>query len=437
MRVLIGVHHFPPRHRGGAERQAWRYASGLRRRGHEARVVCVERIDTGPADGVTWTDDVYDGIPVRRLSFDLRRAPDRFRWEYDNPWVGRHLAELIAAERPDLFFLVSGYLLTGSALRAARDAGVPSIVVLTDFWFLCPRITLLRSNGELSPPPIDPATCARCLAEEQRRYRIPGRLAPRLMALYWKARRDRAAPIRARLDSLRAALGHAEAILSPSQFLRDVYVAAGTGPTQIQVVRQGVEVPATRLPLPPAPPVRLGYFGQIAPLKGVDVLVRAVRSRPAAAIEVKIYGDASHHPAYAARLRELIGGDVRIEMCGTFQERGSFDEALRPLHATVVPSIWYENSPNAILEPFAHGVPVLTSDLGGMAELVRHEKSGLLFRPGDPDSLGEQIDRLLREPGLLAGLRAGVPEVKSIEQEIVEIEALAERVVRDRPSTTG
>jgi glycosyltransferase involved in cell wall biosynthesis len=88
----------------------------------------------------------------------------------------------------------------------------------------------------------------------------------------------------------------------------------------------------------------------------------------------------------------------------------------------VVPSIWYENSPYSILEAFAHGLPVIATDLGGMAELVRHEESGLLFRRGDAASLAQQLARLLREPSLLGLLRSGVPPVKASSEEIDEIE---------------
>jgi len=50
----------------------------------------------------------------------------------------------------------------------------------------------------------------------------------------------------------------------------------------------------------------------------------------------------------------------------------------------VVPSIWWENSPLVIQEAFAHGRPVICSDIGGMAEKVAHEKNGLHFRANDP-----------------------------------------------------
>ena len=52
------------------------------------------------------------------------------------------------------------------------------------------------------------------------------------------------------------------------------------------------------------------------------------------------------------------------------------------LDIVVVPSLWYENSPNVILEAFAHRTPVIASNLGALPELVIDEKNGLLFEVG-------------------------------------------------------
>ncbi|MBK8797570.1 MAG: glycosyltransferase [Anaerolineales bacterium] len=116
MKVLIGVHHFPPVYRG-AEWRAHRLASALQEAGHEASVICVERIDDAQAAPLAYADEVFEGVAVRRLSFDLGAAPDPLHWEYDNLWVGEHLRQVFDERKPDLFHLIGGYLLTGSAAR--------------------------------------------------------------------------------------------------------------------------------------------------------------------------------------------------------------------------------------------------------------------------------------------------------------------------------
>ena len=98
------------------------------------------------------------------------------------------------------------------------------------------------------------------------------------------------------------------------------------------------------------------------------------------------------------------------------------------LDVIVVPSTWYENCPNVILEAFAHQTPVLATNLGGMAEMVTDGRNGLLFARGDAAGLAGKIQRLIAEPDLLPALRNGIPAVKTFPQEVAEIEAIYQRI---------
>jgi glycosyltransferase involved in cell wall biosynthesis len=432
MKTLIAVHHFPPRHIGGAEWRAFRTARALQMRGHAVRVVCVERIDAGPKEGVAWEDDIYEGIPVRRLSFNLAAAPDPLRWEYDNAWIGQHLRTLLTEDRPDVFHLIGGYLISGRALRVAHDLGLPTVVSLTDFWFLCRRISMLRSNGEITTLPLNPVTCARCLGEEKRRYRLTGRVIPQLMGIYWRLQTTRIRNVTARMDFLRETLNQANMLISPSQFLRSIFVEAGVEPARIIFSRQGqdfLDLKPETLEKTASPALRVGYIGQIVPIKGVHVLFEAVRQMPEASLVLKAYGDTSPFPGYTARLRRIMGDDPRLTLAGVYG-REEVSRVLRDLDVVVVPSLWYENSPNAILEAFAHRTPVIASDLGGMAELVHHGENGLLFAPGDASSLAQQLRRLLEDPQLWSTLRAGIGPVRSVAQETDELEEIYRCAIR-------
>jgi glycosyltransferase involved in cell wall biosynthesis len=435
MRSVITVHHFLPRYQGGAEQHAYRVAGELLRRGHEPWLVCIERIDQGPAGGLTWHDDVYEGLRVRRLSFNLRAAPDRQRWEYDNPWIGDHLRTLLSAFRADVLHVFSGYLMTGSALRVAHDLGIPTVLTATDYWFLCPRITMRRSDGTLSTLPIDPVTCARCLGEERKRYRIPGRLAPRLMQAFWRLRRRPVEVIAQRQAYLRETMAHIGAVLAGSAFLCRSLIAAGIDASRITICRQGIDQPVAppRDGAAPRPPtLRIGYVGQIAEHKGVHLLVEAVRQLGRASLTLHIYGDTSVFPAYSRRLRQLAGADPRIEFKGTYQGLDQRQTALHDCDVIVVPSLWYENNPNAINEALAHGIPVITANLGSMPEAIEHERNGLLFVSGSATDLARQLRRLLDEPELQRTLRGNITPRRTVGQEVDDVEAAYRRVIMRR-----
>lgn len=424
MKVLLGVHHFPPTYSAGSEWLAFRLASGLQARGHAVQVVCIERIDHGPPGRVDWEDGTFEGVAVRRLSFNLSASPDPFRWEYDNPWVGAHLEQLLDEFEPDVFQLVGGYLLTGRALQVARERGIPTAVRLCDFWFLCRRLTLWRSDAGLSSAPIDAARCARCIAEEQRRWRLLGRLAPRLMSAYWRTRRSSIERLEARRRYLLHELNCAGVIISPSPFTRAVHIHAGVEERRIVLVEKGCDIPE---PVPsggrPDGRLRVGYLGQIAPHKGVELLPLALRRLPHVDLEARIYGDLERSPRYATKLQRLAARDGRVLFAGSFAA-GERARVFSELDAVVVPSRWYENSPNAIFEAFAHRTPVITADLGSMRELVEHERNGLLFAPGNAASLAAQLLRLAAEPSLLLKLRSGIGPVRPAEREVEDLEAL-------------
>ena len=441
MKIVIAVHHFPPRYTSGAELEAYRTAAWLRDHGHDVHVICVEEIDVGDSEGLTFKDEPYAGLPVRRLYFNLAATPDPFRWSYDNPWIGEHVRGYLVDVAPDLLHLVSGYLMSGSTLSAASDAGIPTVVTLTDFWFLCPRITLLRSNGQLCAPPFDAVTCARCLGEQKRRCRIPGRIAPALMSSFWRTQADRAAKVRARIEFLGAALNGVSAMISRSRFLHNIYIDAGVAPERIIFCRQGLHFPGlspevltagSARSATAAPHLRIGYVGQIAPHKGVHTLFEAVRLLPDAALEVRAYGDTTRFPSYTRTLHRIADQDPRLSLAGVFA-RTEISQVLQQLDVVVVPSVWYENSPNAIMEAFVHRTPVIVSDLGGMAELVKDGVDGLRFTPGDASSLASKLRQLIDDPSLLQRLQEGIGPVKPVAAEMAELQEIYAGAVQTYP----
>lgn len=427
MRILIAVHHFPPAFTAGAEWQAFRTAKGLQARGHDVSVVTVERVDDGPSNGVAWVDDVYMGLPVRRLNFNRALCPDERLWEYRNDWIRDHCVDWWRQERPDLVHVVSGYLLTGGLFEATEALALPTVLTLTDFWWLCPRNTLLRSDGSISTAPEEPWRCARCVAEEQPLVRRLGRLSQRLADAYWQRQPGPIGRIEARRQYLRERFGRVNSIISPSRFLRDAHVAAGVAPDRITVSRQGIELIDKGLHLNArkisSDRLRVAYMGQIAELKGVHVLVDAVRQIDDPRLQLRIYGDMGRFPAYSARLKQQAAGDTRISFPGPFVGAEGLATVLSEVDVLVVPSLWYENSPNVILEAFALKTPVVVSDFGGMAELVEPEVDGLRFGVGDSADLARQLRRLSNEAGLLERLTAGTPTIRSVSDEMQALEA--------------
>lgn len=159
-----------------------------------------------------------------------------------------------------------------------------------------------------------------------------------------------------------------------------------------------------RLQLHPSADVAV-CVANLLPIKGLDVLVRSWRqvhmADPLAALLVVGEGP----------LRQQLEQQCRESRCEKFIRflgpREDVDALLRAADAFVLPS-WYEGCSNAALEAMASGLPVIASDVGGMRELVTHNRSGWLIPPGRSEELSRTLltvllDRALRNRAGAAG----------------------------------
>ncbi|HOG29496.1 MAG TPA: glycosyltransferase [Vicinamibacterales bacterium] len=422
-RILIAVHGYPPAAGGGAELRAARTAALLARRGLEMRAFAFGSHAAGP---LRWDDADEDGVIVRRLNGDPAAGQDPFEASYDSQEIGRALQLALREWRPHLVYLFSGYLMSSSVVRAAHEAGIPVAVNLTDYWWFCHRINLMLGGGSPCPAP-SLAGCARCLAESRRRWRLPAAVWPAAARAFWAAApRARVLDrplgidrIRRRAEVLSQTIREVRALISPSRHLADFYARQGIDPGRLHVIRQGVRI-EQRVPRVAAAEMRFVFAGQVKAHKGIQTLLDAwsmlTGPRPR---RLTIYGSAAGEEAFGARIRKRVADADGVEWPGVYAPGGVW-QVLAEADAVVVPSLCLENSPNIVLEAQATGVPVVGSNHGGVAELVRHDHDGLLFPAGSAVGLARALQRLLDEPGLAPRLSRDGPPPRSTEAEVDE-----------------
>ncbi len=446
MKIIIAAPHYPPHYIGGTEQIAYRTAHALQGKGHEVSVVCVESI-IAESEEFCIDMEMEDGVKVHRLFFKNHEDHNYFQSSYQNEQVRDWLTVVLREEKPDIVHLLSGYLISASVLEAAYACQTATVVTLLDYWFVCPRITLLRANGELCAEPVPASRCAWCMLSRKRRFRVPDEKSGGMLGDVYTlvGKNDAIAqvmglsgaiePIIERRKYLKKMLEQADVVISHSNFLQKKIRDSGIFADNFVYLPNGIE---DELISPSDSkihnqPLRIGYIGQIAQHKGVHVLVNAfmeLHASPQQA-ELDIYGDGSRWPEYSQSLRQMANGNFDIHFKGPFPA-ADVAKILDGLDLLVVPSVWFENRPTVILDAFARKKPVIVSDMGGMAEMVVHDQDGLRFRPGDAASLRQQLRRVLDEPDLLARLAAGIQPVKAVRDEIDEIEQLYQKVLRQR-----
>ena len=431
MRILIAVHGFPPTHYAGAERVAERIASQLAAQGHEVEVFAVERLDD---PNFRLETEHSRGFPVHRVFYDAgTTAP--YPGSYDSPQVTRAVDQVLERSRFDIIHIISGYLIAVPVIRAAQKAGIPVVITLTEYWFMCPRLNLLQFGQVLCSGPESDRKCAHCLAEEKRRYRFVSRTSPQIAGLLARTQSFRRLEnaVRTRRETLQQTLAAADAVISPSQFLINKHAEFGFNTERFVLIRHGIAAADTAPFLASrgqSDTLRLGYTGQIKPHKGPDLVIDAVLPLVDAGhnITLDLWGPDNEDPAYTTVLKRRTAGYPSVRWRGRYQRNALWD-ILASFDALVVPSRCYENSPTVIWEAYVAGLPVIATRLGGMAEMVTHEQSGLLFNLNDSADLRRQIERLIAEPDLLHRLRAGIPSVKTDADEVSEIFSQYQRLL--------
>jgi glycosyltransferase involved in cell wall biosynthesis len=220
-------------------------------------------------------------------------------------------------------------------------------------------------------------------------------------------------------------------VVTHSGIVREMF-ALHTG-RNIQILQNGHELSwlKTYVGKTATDKLRVGYVGQIIPIKGVHVLIQAFRKANSdGRAKLEIWGGLGKDLDYSGRLGAFIEEDPSISLHGHFAH-DDLAEVFSSIDVLVVPSIWYENAPLVIQEAFAAGTPVIATNLGGMAEMISNEVNGLLFERGDSDDLARQLQRLIDEPDLIEKLKAGIPRVKTIEEEVNQLERMYFELVQD------
>jgi len=470
MKILEVIHDFLPRHTAGSEVYTFKLSKEFQKRGHEVCLFFTE--SDRSAEQYTLREYTFEGLPC--FEAVVNRHYSDFTETYLNPAMEKVFREVLEKTRPEIIHLQHLINHSLSYARMAKERGIPVVFTLHDYWLTCPL------GGQRIRPDLtichelDPARCCRCISRYSKSsFRLkrlfnkvsgrlnngagggpqgtgsPGRsLAARSFLRFnglfeGMASKKLVPEIEKRTRRVLEAAEYVDLFIAPSRFLRDRFIEFGLPEEKILYSDYGFDVEAFREAAKrdvdgkvraknpgggkktgkkDRGAVRFGYTGSLVPHKGVHVLVEAFSGIEHGRAELRIYGDLTWFPDYVARLRAgAEGTDIRF--MGAF-ENSQAPGVLAGMDVLVVPSVWFENSPLTIHEAFIAGIPVITSNLGGMAELVEDGVSGLVFETGNAEDLKEKMEAVINEPGLLERLRKGLPEVKTIGEDASQMEEI-------------
>jgi len=364
LRVLLVTDSFPPGS-GGSGWSTFELARQLRRRGHSVAVVHAR---PGDRDGVVNT--TYEDVPVTQF---WRRVPNvplvRNVLKNERMWsalrhylvrrLERHPADVIHAQH---------VMTTVASVRAGRQAGVPVVATVRDYWPVCYWSDLIVS-------PSSPALCPSCT--------VPGMRAcipPRAGAL-GKGAWPLIPYMRRNLATKRRTLAHANAVVAVSTAIaRDLQARAPElSATRMEMIPNPVDMsdldPAASSPADP----HVLYAGKLAVNKGVQFLLPALDAG-GITWPLVVIGDGPMAASLKDEARRR-GRDVR--WLG-WRDRADVLQAMRAATLLAFPSYGPESLSRVLIEASALGLPIAAMDTGGTGDIIRHDQTGLLSAtPGD------------------------------------------------------
>ena len=342
----------------------------------------------------TRTDEEIGKVAVRRIN-----KPDRdytLTDKYLDTSIDKAFREYVKKVNPDIVHVGHLSHLSTNIIPIIREEfGLPVIYTIHDFWLFCFRGQLMtpRLNICSGPGTEECFSCARQMFKDT-------------------VTED---DVQAYQSHMQHVIGSVDIFLSPSWYLKRFFEENGVPETKVHYSRYGFKTGPIRYrqrTYHPSSKIRFGFMGRIIPVKGIHLLLKAFGRFPSTTnTKLVIFGETGPLHKYLSQY-----ANEHVTVKGGYKN-WEIDAVLEQMDFLVVPSTWYENSPLVIQEAFLAGIPVVTSDIGGMAELVTDGVNGLTFRVGDVDDLYVKMRMVLDNPAILNSLRPDPASVRTIEDD--------------------
>jgi glycosyltransferase involved in cell wall biosynthesis len=400
---------------GGTEVYVAALAREQRKRGYDVAVA---------APGETVQEYAHDGTRVFRFTGKAEMTLAQLYGDGD-PESARNFAPILDRFRPDILHLHARSQAVSVLLaRAARARGIPAVFTYHTPAVTCARGSMLRWGKEVCNGKIRSGQCAPCMIHGKglprpiaiavgRAPAVIGRIAGAagLEGGLWTALRS-GELMDVRRAAVRQMLAEVDHIFAVCAWAQDTLVANGVPQEKITLSRQGVPYPVGSAQNVSAAfdsdALRLAFLGRADAVKGLETAIAAVKKVGSGNVSLDIFAVAQgvEGTAMLESIRQGCARETRIRFRPPIPAE-QVTATLRDFDALLVPSRCLETGPLVVYEAFAAGIPVIGSDLGGIAELVDEGVNGMLLPPGSVEAWARAIARLATEPGLLKKLKAG------------------------------
>lgn len=393
MRVLKVIHGFPPDYMAGSEVYSYHLVKELIKQNIETFVFT--RVENEFDDNYKIYNEKFEDIHIQRVNKPKRDYlyEDKF---YDAE-MDTIFRKYLVSVKPHIVHFGHLSHLSTNLIKIVKEFNIPIVYTIHDFWLYCVKGQMINQDGIICENP-SIKNCTKCS-----NYIVD-----------FKQVEDS-------IEHMKQIIGLIDIFISPSHTLKDFFINQGIDTNKIKYLKYGFntrKINYNKKIFTKNSKINFGFMGRVIPTKGIKVLVDTFKKLPNE--KLSIYGN--------------IGIQKRFLETKNIVFKGAYDNnnintVLNDMDVLIVPSIWYENAPLVIQEAFLAGVPVITSDIGGMAELVKNKINGFTFKVGSSDALTLLIKEISDNPTLLNTLENNKNIVVDIEDDAKEIIKIYESVI--------
>lgn len=373
---------------GGPERYYFNIKEILEENGHEVIPFSVKSSRNFPNDYEKYfldivDDEIYFAQAKKKTPKMIFKSFTRMFYSFE---AKRKMRKLIHDEKPDLVYIMQMHnKISPSIVDAAKAEGIPVIHRISDFQYMCPNALFYNDRT---------GVCEECL-NGNRLACIKNRCvlnSPVYSGIKMMAKwMHDAMNVHKRID----------AFVVPSEFTYEKLHEYGIPYNKLHHIPTFFNL-KEREPQVEYKPFAL-FIGRIEKQKGLMTLVKTFEELE---YELKIIGFSND--GYEDDLKNYLGNkqhdgitfgkNANIKFLGkkTFEEITPY---LKACLCTTVPSEWYDNFPNSLIESYAYKKAVIATDFGSLKYMVEDGKTGLKFKYGDIEDFRNKIRYMFNHPG--------------------------------------
>ncbi len=341
-----------------------------------------------------------DGINVYGVG--LPESLDE-KTQFENPDIVDAFANVLAVVQPDVVHFHSIQGMGVSVADLCAQKGIKYIVTLHDAWWLCGRQFMINKQGKYCEQnKIDLNVCATCVENNS-------------LNLY-------------RSERLRSVLHNASALLAPSRFFADLYIANGFA--NVEVNKNGVVKPNSARRQRRKGNLRFGYVGGNTEIKGIH-LVKKVFSDLVDCNVSLVLVDNTLNLGFASYHQQDLGGIPNVEIVPAYNQ-STIDDFFSSIDVLLFPTQWKESFGLTVREALARNVWVITTDAGGVTEDIESGRNGYIVPFSDTGDALKQavIDTLGHFENINPGedISLGAMNITFFEDQAAELTAILKHV---------